>query len=115
MLASGRPILACANEGSVIAAAVRDCGAVVPPGDVVAMARELRRLSTDEAVRKIWGQAARSKAVRELAMNEIHRSFEELLGAGRPFRPRASPAHVGADQAQAATAIDIEQEQQSQV
>jgi colanic acid biosynthesis glycosyl transferase WcaI len=114
MLASGRPILACASEGSAISSIVGDCGVVVPPDDVHALAAALRHLSLNEKVRQALGQAARKKAVRELHMSEICRSYEELLEAGSRARLGTAPTAVPARR-EGSLAVEDEQEQESRV
>ncbi len=82
MLASGRPVLAWAKEGTAIAAAIQNCGAAIPPGDIAALAAELNRLSTNDVERLQCGLTARKKAVEELGVSEFHRSYEEVLENG---------------------------------
>ncbi len=94
MLASGRPIVAWANQGTAIAAAIRGCGVAVPPGDISALGDELSQLAMDHEKRREWGLAARKRAVDELGVIEIHRSYEEVLAAG--CTSRTAPPYVTA-------------------
>ena len=71
MLASGRPVLATTNPGSSLARAVEGCGAISPPGDAPAMARALRTLLDDPALRQSSGEAARARAVYEWDADQI--------------------------------------------
>jgi putative colanic acid biosynthesis glycosyltransferase WcaI len=79
MLASGRPVIATATEGTQIARAVEGCGIVVEPGDVEAMAEAAEMLAGNDELRKRMGFAARVYAKRELARDAVLRRFEAAL------------------------------------
>jgi putative colanic acid biosynthesis glycosyltransferase WcaI len=79
MLASGRPIVAWANEGTAISAAIQDCGIAVPPGNLSALAEELARLANNEIRRRHLGRTARQRAVDELSVEKIHLAYEQAL------------------------------------
>lgn len=64
MLASGRPVVASANPETQVAELVRDCGIVVPPGDVAGLAAALTALAVSRERRHSLGLAARAKAER---------------------------------------------------
>lgn len=63
MMASGRPVVATASEGTQLASVVTGCGVVVAPGDAVALERAIRRLASDREWRQRLGAKAREVAV----------------------------------------------------
>jgi len=75
-LACGVPVIASAVGGLKEIIIDGDCGLLVPPGDAAALARAMRRLLTDEALRLRLGAAARSRA-RQFS---LQRRSRELLG-----------------------------------
>jgi colanic acid biosynthesis glycosyl transferase WcaI len=79
MLASGRPVLAWADEGTALAEQVKGCGAAVPPDQTAKLADALFALAGDAAERKRLGAAAREKAVRELGQDSVHAAYESVL------------------------------------
>jgi colanic acid biosynthesis glycosyl transferase WcaI len=79
MLASGRPVVAGAQAEAQLAQEVAGCGAVVPPGDPVAMADAVRRLMTDEAARRALGAAAARRAAERWSKMSILLRFEREL------------------------------------
>jgi len=79
MLASGRPVIATAAAGSQIAEVVAQCGTVVLPGDVPALAKAIRDLGTDAGARQRLGKAARDYAVANLDASRILLEFEQAL------------------------------------
>ena len=89
MLASGRPIVATAVEGTQVAEVVARCGINVPPGDACALAAAIRVLSVDSAKREKFGKTAREYAVENLDLSRVLREFEQALiaccEAGRTF------------------------------
>jgi len=62
MLASARPVVATTEPGTGLYAEVEGCGALAPPGDAAALAREIERLADDPALRARLGAAARQRA-----------------------------------------------------
>jgi colanic acid biosynthesis glycosyl transferase WcaI len=72
MLASGRPVVATAHEGTAIAIVVAECGLVVPPEDPGAFAAAVRTLASDESLRAQLG-------ARGLAHAKAHMDKEALL------------------------------------
>ena len=57
MLASARPVVATAHQGTELATVVNICGLVVPPEDPVAMANAVLQLAADPAMRERLGAA----------------------------------------------------------
>lgn len=76
MLASGRPIVATAEEGTQVAEVVARCGINVPPGDVGALAEAIRALGADSGKRQNLGTKAREYAVEHLDVSRVLREFE---------------------------------------
>lgn len=81
MLASGRPVVAAAAEGTQVASVVASCGRVVPPGDGTAMGREVRALAGDPDLRRRLGAAARAEALANWDRDAILTRFEAELRA----------------------------------
>jgi len=79
MLASGRPVIATAAEGTQIARAVEGCGIVVEPGNVEAMAEAAEMLAGKDELRQRMGYAARVYAEKELARDAVLLRFEAAL------------------------------------
>jgi len=79
MLASGRPVLAMATQGTELANAVQGRGIVVPPGDLDAFVSALLELAADSDLRLTLGQAARTYAVSHLNRDEILYRFERSM------------------------------------
>ncbi|QDV84643.1 glycosyltransferase WbuB [Planctomycetes bacterium TBK1r] len=71
MLATGRPIVACASPGTQIADVVEGHGIVVPPADDVAFGDAVVRLAADAPLRESMGAAARLYAVKHLGRRSI--------------------------------------------
>ena len=84
MLASGRPVLACAETGTQVDSVLRGsmearlqpCGVVVPVGNLPALAESATRLAVDSALRVTLGKAARRYAVEHLGREQVLRRFE---------------------------------------
>lgn len=89
MLASGRPVIAGAREGTQIAEMVRDCGVVVPPDDADAVAEAVLRLAGDGDIRRALGRKGRARALAEWDGESILERFEAELAA-RVSRKRGS-------------------------
>ena len=80
MLASGRPVVATAHEGTEVARVVKDCGLVVPPENPAAFANAIFKLSNDLSLRGHFGRAARCYAEENLDKEAVLKRFEaELL------------------------------------
>ena len=62
MLASARPVVATTEPGTGLYTEVESCGALAPPGDAAALAREIERLADNPALRAQLGAAARQRA-----------------------------------------------------
>jgi colanic acid biosynthesis glycosyl transferase WcaI len=89
MLASGRPVVAMASEGTSLAAEVEGCGLIVPPGDAQAMTDAILQLAGDRALRRRLATAARERAEQRWRMSSVIDGFEAELK--RLFAPaRAS-------------------------
>lgn len=79
MLASGRPVVANANEGTQVARVVERCGIVVQPEEDKVFAEAILELAKDQERRFQLGQIARSIAVSNMSREKILRQFENEL------------------------------------
>ena len=79
MLASGKPIIACAPKGSEVENIVRHCGVVVPPEDMDSFYAALLKLATDGELRCILGLAGLEYANKNLNRDSILSCFESKL------------------------------------
>ncbi|MEP0069099.1 glycosyltransferase WbuB [Pyruvatibacter sp.] len=71
MLASGRPVVATAEDGSGLAGEVDGCGITTPPEDAKAFAEAIQELADTPALRDTLGKAARAAALARLDVNVI--------------------------------------------
>jgi colanic acid biosynthesis glycosyl transferase WcaI len=79
MLASGRPVIATAVEGSELAEVVSGCGLAVPPNDPELFYEALVILAKDAPLRKRLGEAGEAYALNFLSMDSILYDFELKL------------------------------------
>ncbi|WP_306796865.1 glycosyltransferase WbuB [Rhodopirellula halodulae] len=79
MLATGRPVVACASQGTQIADVTSGRGMVVEPDDAVAFQMAIEKLAEDPALRVTLGKAAREYAVEHLSQESILGQFMEDL------------------------------------
>ena len=95
MLASGRPIVSFAIEGTQIAEVVNGNGFVLPPGDVQGFARALLTLSENASLRESLGQNAREYALSHLGkktiLNLFYSELVSLLDKDVSSNGRVSP------------------------
>lgn len=99
MLASGRPVVATAHEGTEVARVVEGCGEVVPPEDAVAFAFAIESLAKDAALRDELGRNGRAYAEQHLDKDAVLGRFEQTLKdlvasrhpGGKPFVPPPQP------------------------
>jgi colanic acid biosynthesis glycosyl transferase WcaI len=94
MLASGRPVLATADEGTQVAQVVTNgnspCGFVVPAENAEALHSALAKLVADPGLRERLGRNAREYAVRHLGREEVMLQLERDLYAAIPaIQPQA--------------------------
>lgn len=76
ILASGRPVIAMADEGTQVAQVVAGCGLVVPAEDAAALCAASMRLVESSELRSSLGLAAREYAVKFLSKERVLRRFE---------------------------------------
>lgn len=76
MLASGRPVIATADEGTQVAQVVAGCGLVVPTEAPEALCAAALRLVEQNELRVNFGLAAREYAVKYLSKEQVLRRFE---------------------------------------
>jgi colanic acid biosynthesis glycosyl transferase WcaI len=79
ILASGRPVIATAHDGTQLAQVVEGKGLVVPPGNPPALSAAILKLLDEPNLRHTLGQNARKYAVCELDKNRVLFRFEEQL------------------------------------
>lgn len=79
MLASGRPIVATALEGTQIEKVVANCGIVTPPADTDAYVRAIDQLISNESMVFELGKAARDYALNWLEYNAIMSKYENKI------------------------------------
>jgi len=78
-MASGLPVIASDSGG--LAEVVSDgvCGVIYPAGDVHALSNALLRLATDPACRRLMGEAARARVLREYDATIVAREYLGLF------------------------------------
>ncbi len=76
MFASGRPVIATADEGTQVANVVAGCGLVVPSGDSEALCAAALQLIDHPEMRASLGSAARDYAVKHLRKELVLEQFE---------------------------------------
>lgn len=79
MLASGRPVVATAHQGTEVSRVVEGCGLVVPPEDSVVFADAIAKLAGDAGLRAQYGASARRYAEENLEKEAVLRRFEAQL------------------------------------
>lgn len=79
MLASGRPVVTTAHEGTELADVVSNCGIVVPPEQPQAFADAIDMLAQDAALRAKLGAAGRAYAEAHLDRDAVLGKFEAEL------------------------------------
>lgn len=75
MMASGRPVLACANEGTELEDVVKNCGIVVEPENVHEFCGGIQVLIGDEVLRARLGNAGREYVNKNLNQDIILSNF----------------------------------------
>ena len=81
MLASARPVVATAHQGTELATVVNICGLVVPPEDPVAMANAVLQLAADPELRERLGAAGFLHAQEHMETDTVLTKFEADLVA----------------------------------
>jgi colanic acid biosynthesis glycosyl transferase WcaI len=79
IMASGRPVLATADEGSQIATVLEGRGLITPSGNSEAFAEALTFLAANPELRRKLGEAARKYAMAHLNRDEILLEFEHMI------------------------------------
>ncbi len=79
ILASGRPVIVMARQGTGLAEEVEKAGVVVPPGDVVGLAAAIRLLANDPKRCASLGGAARRIALSKWDRTTILAEVEQVL------------------------------------
>jgi colanic acid biosynthesis glycosyl transferase WcaI len=94
MFASGRPVVATADNGTQLAAAVRECGVVVPPDDATRFSEAIVQLAENAELRTRLGRNARQCAEMTLDKEKILMAIDEEFSrvVGSSYRPNISRA-----------------------
>jgi colanic acid biosynthesis glycosyl transferase WcaI len=79
IMASGRPVLATADEGSQIATVLQGRGLITPSGDADAFAAALTSLAANGELRRKLGEEARKYAIDHLNRDQILLEFEHVI------------------------------------
>jgi colanic acid biosynthesis glycosyl transferase WcaI len=79
MLASGRPVVATAKEGTQLYEIVSQVGIVVPPGDPLALSQAVREVAANSSLRAESGEASRKCAEMQFSKKKILFEFEGHL------------------------------------
>ncbi len=100
IMASGKPVVATANEGTQLARVLTGRGVCTRPGDVAAFAAAVGRLADDHELRLQLGVEARKYALINLNRDDILTRFESSLmdvcgHSVTATRPEATASHNG--------------------
>lgn len=79
MLASGKPVIATAAPDTQIAQVIKRVGLVVQPGDSFALANAIRRLASDQKLRKNLGSKGRDYVIEHWEKRKVLSSFNVSL------------------------------------
>lgn len=79
MLASGRPVLACANQGTELAETLVDCGLISKPEHFNEFYGAFNRLVREKNLREVLGIAGRDYATQNLDQDTVLFKFEAKL------------------------------------
>ena len=93
MLASGRPVIATCRPGTEIAQVVAQCGAVVHPDDVDALAQSVLSLVDAPHAREAWGETARRYAEHALSRDPILARWVLRAEQATASLPVVAPEH----------------------
>ena len=96
ILASGRPVIATAAQGTGIFEEIEGCGLAVEPGDAAALSAAIERLCDDPALAENLGAAARHRAERRWHRETILAHFVgaiEAADGNRSLAPVAESPH----------------------
>lgn len=79
MMSSGRPIVACANDGTELANIVKNCGLVVPPENADTLYVAILKLLKNEDLRRELGNFGRKYVEDNLNAENILKKFQREL------------------------------------
>lgn len=79
MMASGRPVVACANVGTELYQIVQNCGLVVPPENVELFCEGIQKLTSDASLCARLGLAGKDYVNKNFNGQAILRRFEQSL------------------------------------
>jgi glycosyltransferase involved in cell wall biosynthesis len=87
-MATGRPVVASSIAGTREIVSAEETGLLFPPGDAAELAKALRRLFADPALRARLSRAARARVENEFAADvmarRVERIYEEVLAGPKP-------------------------------
>lgn len=98
VMASARPLIACADPGSDVARLVEStgCGLAIPAGDPARLAEAILLLRADPALRAAMGAAGRQYAEQHLAPQIVVEQYRALLAEVAAAGRRPDVEHTGA-------------------
>jgi colanic acid biosynthesis glycosyl transferase WcaI len=79
IMASGRPVIATTHSGTELALTIKNCGLLVPPGDVEAFVRAITHLADNPTIRSEMGNQARSYAISHWGHDKVLGNFEKEI------------------------------------
>lgn len=79
MLASGKPVIATALEGTALAKEIDGCGALVEPGNHIQLAETIEELLDNADMRTDYGNTARARALKRWDSVEILGRFSDEI------------------------------------
>lgn len=82
-MSCGKPVVATSAGGASEYAVDRECGLIVPPADVAALAEALSELVTNDALRRQLGRNARERAVEHFTVQQTCLETVELYEHAR--------------------------------
>lgn len=87
ILASGRPVVASAAEGTQVFEAVQGCGLTVRPDNAHEFASAIEMLAADPELRSSLGRRSRERALDEWGKESLLRRMEKMLQHGEAGGP----------------------------
>jgi colanic acid biosynthesis glycosyl transferase WcaI len=95
ILASGKPVIVMAKEGTGLALEMRDAGILISPGDIPALTGAVQSLADNPRLCSMFGKAARASALSRWDKSTILSALDEMLRMLRaPEESEALPALV---------------------
>jgi colanic acid biosynthesis glycosyl transferase WcaI len=95
ILASGKPVIVMARQGTGLADEVERAGVVIPPGDTEGLVATIHTLASDQDVCASFGEAARALALARWNKTAILTGLEQTISASWQLRktiPQSLPS-----------------------